>query len=190
MLHDYVAELINNRMAAGKYMAIVTRMEVSVNMLAMAVNLYRKIESMAAREMARALYRRKAGGSLFVRAGWSCMGRTASKEMPEHGCVETTVLQDLVSDPYRLLLACSMIAAKYCRDIPYANESWATVSNIRCATICEVERQILSILDYNLKLGGEEKILTEMKPYLHNEQGITRPEESRPVKIVRRIFCF
>jgi hypothetical protein len=195
MLHDYVATLIDDRTVASKYMTIVARMEMSANTLATAVSLYRRIEGMAGRERARTLYRRRTGGSLFIKAGRDFTERAmqaggSSREMSEHECAETTVLQGLARDPYLLLLVCSMIAAKYCRDIPYANESWATVSGIRCTTISEVERQILGILDYNLELGGERRILGEMEPHLRNEQGIAISEEARPVKIVRRLFCF
>ncbi|KAI5181822.1 hypothetical protein PAEPH01_2837, partial [Pancytospora epiphaga] len=152
MLYDYILTLVNDHCLAAKYMAVMSRMEISTDTLTIAAKLYRKIEGMAIKKTGRKVYRSTTNNSLYVRTNKdlnkSIHSRTVGEWHSVNASVKEEIIRSLSNDLYQLLLICTIIAAKYCRDIPFANESWAVVTGINCESVSDKERQILGILDY------------------------------------------
>lgn len=174
MLSDYIHSMTNDRHAAEGLADVLVQMGVPMKTFSTAVKIYRRVVALSGQGMLREPCHYVSGGALFYRAA--------------EGAPADPARDALVGNQYLLLLTCSMIAYKYNKDIPYANEMWAHQASLDCRQINRMERAVLRVLDYRLVFDGESQILDEMRPYLAPEG--PAPEIEKKKRRYRRIFCF
>lgn len=201
MLSDYVFIMTNDRYKAESLTNVLAKLGVPMKTFSTAVKLYRKVLMLAEQDLQRQrhLYRHKSGPeTLFFKTDRKTAGLGTEKRR-EAGCREdgsehmgedVFSLESLIKNPYLLLIACNMIAYKYNKDIPYANEMWAQQARLDCRQVNRIERTVLEILDYQLSFEGEKQILEEIRPYLTNECSVSWTEKKKKKRMYQKIFCF
>ncbi|KAJ1495991.1 cyclin PHO80-like protein, partial [Baffinella frigidus] len=71
--------------------------------------------------------------------------------LARHSELEVSVL-----NAHRLLLGCTLVAAKQWEDSVYRNAFWAKVGGVSCAEINLLERQLLRGIDFRLHVDKPE----------------------------------
>ena len=80
---------------------------------------------------------------------------------------EKSVIREIYSCEFTLLMGCFIVASKMYNDISFTNESWEPVTKIPCRQINLVEKIILEVLDYDLFFKGENVVQNEINLLLN-----------------------
>lgn len=196
MLCDYVYGITGDRAASDNFTALIVQLNIPIKTFSTAIKLYKRLNIHGHESRSNGFYTSKGMPDIYYYKSATLDTGLRSNMVDSIASRYKDVIfaREMLANTFLLLVACSLIAYKYHKDVPYTNEVWAQTAGLDYRRLNGAERQILFMLDYRLGFKGDEKIADEIRPYLYDERSIIwfdrRPYGSKKSKsMLHRIFC-